>query len=203
MCVGADGSARPLVFLSLFLFCLRRVTFVSSDKSNQKRHLRKGGFRFPPFLKNPFPLKRPKGRAAALPFGSPSRGVWAIIKSRLCRKAAKVGGAQGPLVDMKRKRIPTGASRPRNDREKTGRTLGRRSIGADDSVRPEYDAKTAGRCTPRVLVPLRSTAWASPPTDEQRGCGGSTSFLPALRATSLAEGGRDSAPAGAGILARS
>ena len=32
--------------------------------------------------------------------------------------------------------------------------------------------------------------WASPPTDEQRGCGGSTSLLPALRATSLTEGGR-------------
>ena len=30
-------------------------------------------------------------------------------------------------------------------------------------------ARCAGRCTPRVLVPLRSTAWASPPTDEQRG----------------------------------
>ncbi len=94
------------IFLRLFLFasggglflvclfvCLRRVTFVNSDKSNQKRHsrgegfrsffasfphfclrrdtffperkypkngLRKGGFRFPPFLKNLFPLKRPK-----------------------------------------------------------------------------------------------------------------------------------------------
>ena len=31
---------RPGAFLSLFSFCLRRVTFVSSDKSNQKRHSR-------------------------------------------------------------------------------------------------------------------------------------------------------------------
>ena len=30
----------------------------------------------------------------------------------------------------------------------------------------------AGRCTPRVLVPLRSTAWASPPTEGCKGCGG-------------------------------
>ena len=45
-------------------------------------------------------------------------------------------------------------------------------------------ARCAGRCTPRVLVPLRSTAWASPPTDEQRGCGRTTSLPPALRATS-------------------
>ena len=54
---------RPLVFLSLFLFCLRRVTFFPwRKKVTKERHLRKGGFRFPPFLKNLFPLKRPKGR---------------------------------------------------------------------------------------------------------------------------------------------
>ena len=29
----------------------------------------------------------------------------------------------------------------------------------------------AGRCTPRVLVPLRSTAWASPPTEGLSGVG--------------------------------
>ena len=27
-----------------------------------------------------------------------------------------------------------------------------------------------GRCTPRVLVPLRFTAWASPPTEGRKGC---------------------------------
>ena len=43
--------------------CLRRVTFFSwRKKVTKERHLRKGGFRFPPFLKNLFPLKRPKGR---------------------------------------------------------------------------------------------------------------------------------------------
>ena len=34
--------------------------------------------------------------------------------------------------------------------------------GANDPVRPM--PRHTGRCTPRVLVPLRSTAWASPPT---------------------------------------
>ncbi len=36
----------------------------------------------------------------ASPFGNTHRG-WAIIKSRLCREAAKVGGGQGPPVGMK------------------------------------------------------------------------------------------------------
>ena len=83
-----------LLFLS---FCLRRVTFVSSDKSNQKRHSRGKGFRFPFPLENPPSLKRPNGEGSRpLPFGNPT-GALAIIKSRLCRKAAKVGGGQRPL----------------------------------------------------------------------------------------------------------
>ena len=58
------------IFLCLFLFCLRRVFsyfclrrvtfFPCRKKVTKERHLRKGGFRFPPFLKNLFPLKRPK-----------------------------------------------------------------------------------------------------------------------------------------------
>ena len=31
-------------------------------------------------------------------------------------------------------------------------------------------ACNGGRGTPRVLVPLRSTAWASPPTEQRKGC---------------------------------
>ena len=78
--------------------CLRRDTFFPwRKKVSKERHLRKGGFRFPPFLKNPFPLKRPKGEGLRpLPFGNPHPGGWAIIKSRLCRSAAKVGGGQRP-----------------------------------------------------------------------------------------------------------
>ena len=54
--------ARGLFVLFPFL-CLRRVTFFPCRKKvTKERHLRKGGFRFPPFLKNLFPLKRPKGR---------------------------------------------------------------------------------------------------------------------------------------------
>ena len=50
-------------FFSPLSFCLRRVTFFPwRKKVTKERHLRKGGFRFPPFLKVPFPLKRPKGR---------------------------------------------------------------------------------------------------------------------------------------------
>ena len=76
--------------------CLRRVTFVNSDKSNQKRHSRGKGFRFPFPLENPPSLKRPKGRGCdPSPLETSPRGV-AIIKSRLFRFAAKVGGGQGP-----------------------------------------------------------------------------------------------------------
>ena len=82
-----------------FFFCLRRVTFVNSDKSNQKRHSRGKGFRFPFPLENPPSLKRPKGRGCdPSPLETSPRGV-AIIKSRLCRSAAKVGGGQGPLFE--------------------------------------------------------------------------------------------------------
>ena len=82
--------------------CLRRVTFVNSDKSNQKRHSRGKGFRFPFPLENPPSLKRPKGRGCdPSPLETSPRGV-AIIKSRLFRFAAKVGGGQGP-PEAKRK----------------------------------------------------------------------------------------------------
>ena len=56
-----------------FFICLRRVTFFSwRKKVTKERHLRKGGFRFPPFLKNLFPLKRPNGEGLRpLPFGNP------------------------------------------------------------------------------------------------------------------------------------
>ena len=82
--------------------CLRRVTFVNSDKSNQKRHSRGKGFRFPFPLENPPSLKRPKGRGCdPSPLETSPRGV-AIIKSRLFRSAAKVGGGQGP-PEAKRK----------------------------------------------------------------------------------------------------
>ena len=56
--------------------CLRRVTFFPwRKKVTKERHLRKGGFRFPPFLKNLFPLKRPKGRGCDPSlFGNTLRG---------------------------------------------------------------------------------------------------------------------------------
>ena len=58
-----------------FLFCLRRDTFFPwRKKVSKERHLRGEGFRFPSPLKNPLSLKRPKGRAAALPFGNLTRG---------------------------------------------------------------------------------------------------------------------------------
>ena len=50
--VGADGAVRPCrIFPSFcpFPFCLRRVTFFPCRKKvTKERHLRKGGFRFPP-----------------------------------------------------------------------------------------------------------------------------------------------------------
>ena len=48
-------------------------------------------------LENPPSLSDQRGRAAALPLWKHPPGVWAIIKSRLCRKAAKVGGGLWPL----------------------------------------------------------------------------------------------------------
>ena len=86
----------PDGFPFFFSFCLRRVTFVNSDKSNQKRHSRGKGFRFPFPLENPPSLKRPKGRGCdPSPLETSPRGV-AIIKSRLYREAAKVGGGLWP-----------------------------------------------------------------------------------------------------------
>ena len=42
---------------------------------------------------------------------------------------------------------------------------GRTGSSAPTEQRKGCGGETAGRCTPRVLVPLRSTAWASPPTE--------------------------------------
>ena len=81
--------------------CLRRVTFVNSDKSNQKRHSRGKGFRFPFPLEKPLSLKRPKGRGRDPSPLETSPGGVAIIKSRLCRFAAKVGGGQGPPFERR------------------------------------------------------------------------------------------------------
>ena len=59
LCLFLFASDGGLSFL--LYFCLRRVTFfLWRKKVTKERHLRKGGFRFPPFLKNLFPLKRPK-----------------------------------------------------------------------------------------------------------------------------------------------
>ena len=132
MCRG--GRRCPPVqdfsFFCPFPFCLRRVTFFPwRKKVTKERHLRGEGFRFPSPLKKPLTLKRPKGRAAALPFGNLTPGVSGDYQIAPLPRSGK--GRWRPLAadDMKRKRIPTGASRPRNDREKTGRTLGRRSVG--------------------------------------------------------------------------
>ena len=43
--------------------------------------------------------------------------------------------------------------------------FGRTGSSAPTEQRKGCGGETAGRCTPRVLVPLRSTAWASPPTE--------------------------------------
>ena len=48
-------------------------------------------------LENPLSLSDQRGRAAALPLWKHPPLGWAIIKSRLCRKAAKVGGGLWPL----------------------------------------------------------------------------------------------------------
>ena len=179
-----------------FFFCLRRVTFVNSDKSNQKRHSRGKGFRFPFPLENPPSLKRPKGRGCdPSPLETSPRGV-AIIKSRLCRSAAKVGGGQGPPEAKRRTDshasdvghwlgmtplrgvrgdAPQGYllrgerwaafTQGRLDATAlpwhTGR-CGHRPLRKDKRCDGKMDG---GRDTPRVLVPLRSTAWASPPTE--------------------------------------
>ena len=69
------GRGISISFL-LFVFCLRRVTFVNSDKSNQKRHSRGKGFRFPFPLENPPSLKRPKREGCGPPsLETPSGGV--------------------------------------------------------------------------------------------------------------------------------
>ena len=96
-CVGADDSVRP----EPLSFCLRRVTFFPwRKKVTKERHSRGKGFRFPFPLENPPSLKRPKGRGLRPPpLWKPPPLGWAIIKSRLCRKAAKVGGGQGPTFD--------------------------------------------------------------------------------------------------------
>ena len=86
----------------IFSFCLRRVTFfLWRKKVTKERHSRGKGFRFPFPLENPPSLSDQRGRAAALPLWKHPPGVWAIIKSRLCREAAKVGGGLWPPFERR------------------------------------------------------------------------------------------------------
>ena len=145
---GISISPFPL---SSFSFCLRRVTFVSSDKSNQKRHSRGKGFRFPFPLENPPSLKRPKGEGLRpLPFGNPHPGVHAIIKSRLCRKAAKVGGGQGRhLKDdlaMRQKTTQPSISEQKRQRSEEQRQCNIWTKFAQHSVRVGKASKINDKC---------------------------------------------------------
>ena len=81
-CSVAFCSAAPPSGANLLQTChLRglpgpgpRVTFWPARKSPKSR-LREGGFRFPPSLKNPFPLKRPRPGAAAPALDPPPQGA--------------------------------------------------------------------------------------------------------------------------------
>ena len=120
--VGADGSVRPEYF-SFFAsggLLLSVATKVTKSAIQGGRKFRSS---FP--LENPPSLSDQRGRAAALPLWKHPPGVGDYQIAPLPRSGK---GRWRPLaaVDMKRDRIPTGASRPRNDREKTGRMLGRR-----------------------------------------------------------------------------
>ena len=92
------GASCPMAFLSSFLFAsggllLSVATKVTKSAIQGGRKFRSS---FP--LENPPSLSDQRGRAAALPLWKHPPGVWAIIKSRLCREAAKVGGGLWPLV---------------------------------------------------------------------------------------------------------
>ena len=58
-------------------------------------------FRSPFPLENPPSLNDQKGGVATPPLWKPHPVVCAIIKSRLCRKAAKVGGGRGPPFERR------------------------------------------------------------------------------------------------------
>ena len=81
-----------------------RVTFWPARKSPKSR-LREGGFRFPPSLKNPFPLKRPRPGACGPPpwIQPPGRGagVRVSIASASFMRAAAEREGQAILVCTK------------------------------------------------------------------------------------------------------
>ena len=92
-------------------------------------------------LENPPSLSDQRGRAAALPLWKHPPGGWAIIKSRLCREAAKVGGGQGPLVGVK--------GRTDSRASDVGHWLGMtplRGVWADRVVRPYGGIHEVRRC---------------------------------------------------------
>ena len=94
-------SISPFFLFRLFYFAsggllLSVATKVTKSAIQGGRKFRSS---FP--LENPPSLSDQRGRAAALPLWKHPPGVWAIINSRLCREAAKVGGGLWPPVGVK------------------------------------------------------------------------------------------------------
>ena len=128
--VGAGLCPARWLFVLFCSFCLRRGTFFIislsasggvlsflGERKYPKNGLRKGGFRFPPFLKNLFPLKRPKREGGGPPsletpsggFGDyqiaplprSGKGRWrplAAVGMRLCNGVQALGSPSGRAV---------------------------------------------------------------------------------------------------------
>ena len=137
--VGTPGRFWVLFLLPLagyflsFLFLFASGGLLLSVATKVTKSAIQGGRKF----RSSFPLENPpslsdqRGRAAALPLWKhPPGGVGDYQIAPLPRGGK---GRWRPLaaVDMKGGRIPTGASRPRNDNTRTTRMLDRRCVGGD------------------------------------------------------------------------
>ena len=100
--MGADGAVRPCkIFLSFCPFPLSPPAgyFLSLAKeSNQRTPFKGRGISISLSPKKTPHLETTKGEGCGPPLWKHHPGKWAIIKSRLCRGAAKVGGGLWPLV---------------------------------------------------------------------------------------------------------
>ena len=139
-------------------FASGRVTFCA-DRKSPKNCLREGGFRFPPSLRKPIPLKRPStGGTAVPPIGCTPRGTvtWKVQR-RNGPVVDETAGRCGPRAGAcSRQFYASGISpggRATTEPPREGRALGAIALVGAQAYSSNTERQRAARGTVSCLLP--------------------------------------------------